>query len=380
MKKVLFVATVVKKHIMQFHIPYLKWFKENGYETFVCARNDYEDMEKCNIPYCDYYYDLPFDRSPFKLNNVRAFKQLKEIIYSNKFDIIHCHTPVGGVLGRLAARKVRNQQNTQVIYTAHGFHFFKGAPLKNWIIYYNVEKLLMRWTDAIITMNDEDFNNAKKMAIKSSTLTYNIHGVGIDINEFSPQTRKVKYDLRKSYGYDESDVILIYVGELNKRKNQTMLIKVMNILKMKIPNIKLLLIGSGIMEEELKNIVYNLKLQGVVDFLGYRKDIPQLMKISDLSVSSSFHEGLPVNIMEAMATGLPLVVTNARGNRDLVKNQYNGYVVQNNVEQLSVAISKIVNSEDLKYEFGKNSLKLINDYSLENVLREMKKIYWNHSS
>ena len=138
MKKVLFVATVVKTHINVFHIPYLKLFKENGYETYVCAKNDFANKDDCIIPYCDQYIDIPFSRSPLGKDNIIAYRMLKEVLTEHSFDIVHCHTPVGGVLTRLAAHNLK-LENTRIIYTAHGFHFFKHGPLFNWIVFYPIE-------------------------------------------------------------------------------------------------------------------------------------------------------------------------------------------------------------------------------------------------
>lgn len=373
-KKVLFVATVVKTHIMVFHIPYLKWFKENGYETYVCANNDYENKEECVIPYCDHYYDLPFERSPLKLNNLKAYRQLKEIIDSNEFDIIHCHTPVGGVLTRLAARKAR-KKGTSVIYTAHGFHFYKGAPLKNWIVFYPIERLSLRWTDVLITMNEEDYLSAKKM-IKRDICFFKTNGVGVDLQKFIPQTKEIKGQLREEYGYKDSDFILIYAGELSYRKNQDLVIRAVNLLKNKIPNIKLLLAGTGTLLQQYKQLVRTLGLEGNVEFLGYRNDINKLMLLSDIAVSSSRQEGLPVNVMEAMATGLPLVVTDCRGNRDLVRDGENGYVHQlDDFEQFANSINKLYQSRGLIIEFSNNGRRNVEKYSIENVLKEMENIY-----
>ena len=160
-KRVLFVATVVKKHIMQFHIPYLKMFQEMGYETAVAAKNDYENPEDCHIPYCDRFFDLPFQRSPFHPDNVQCYKKLKAIIDAGDFSIVHCHTPVGGVLGRIAARNAR-KNGARVLYTAHGFHFYKGGPVKNRLLFYPIEKLCAHLTDVLITMNQEDYALARK--------------------------------------------------------------------------------------------------------------------------------------------------------------------------------------------------------------------------
>ena len=150
-KKVLFVATVVKTHIMQFHIPYLKMLQQMGWETAVAARNDYEDPQDCHIPYCDAYYDIPFERTPWKPGNLKAFAMLKKVIDQGEYDLIHCHTPVGALLTRLAAVEAR-RRGTTVMYTAHGFHFFKGAPLRNWLLFYPAEWLLAPLTDILLTI------------------------------------------------------------------------------------------------------------------------------------------------------------------------------------------------------------------------------------
>ncbi|MBQ1383511.1 MAG: glycosyltransferase, partial [Solobacterium sp.] len=214
MKKVLFAATVVRTHIMQFHIPYLKMLKEMGYETFVAARNDYADPAECIIPYCDHYIDIPFERNPLKPANRKALEQLRELIDREHFDLIHCHTPVGAMLTRIAARNAR-KQGTTVIYTVHGLHFYKGAPLINWLAYYPVEKHLSRDTDVLITINKEDYEFARTHMNAKETLY--VPGVGIDTErlQFSPESRR---KLREELGMQD-DFILLSIGELIKRKN-----------------------------------------------------------------------------------------------------------------------------------------------------------------
>ena len=187
-KKVLFTATVVKTHINVFHLPYLKWFKEQGYEVHVAAKNDFVN-EPCIIPNCDKFYDINFARFPFSKANIKAYKQLKKIITENNYDIIHCHTPVAGVLARLAAR---NCKKTTVIYTAHGFHFFKGAPLLNWLIYYPVERFCARFTDKLITINKEDYERAQHFKLRKNGKVYYVSGVGIDIEKI----RNTKVDVQ----------------------------------------------------------------------------------------------------------------------------------------------------------------------------------------
>lgn len=367
-KKVLFVATVDKGHILKFHIPYLKYFKEKGFEVHVaCAGN-------ATIPYCDKKFELPFERSPFKISNFRAYTGLKRIINENHYAIIHCHTPMGAVIGRLAAKDAR-EKGSKVLYTAHGFHFFKGASLVNWLLFYPIEKLLSRYTDCLITINEEDYHNAIKRNFKANAIKI-VNGVGVDLKRFSPQTITEKMELRASYKYSDKSFLLMYTAELNHNKHQDLLIKAMADLKKKIPNIKLLLAGEGPLEIQYKEQVKSLGLSEDVHFLGHRSDIPNLLKLSDIAVSASRREGLPVNIMEAMATGLPIIVTDSRGNRDLVKTGENGYVVGvDDVNGLCTAVVDLYNSDEKRKIYGEKSVELAKDYSLDTIVNKMDQIY-----
>lgn len=317
-------------------------------------------------------HQIDFNRNPFHKENFKAFKQLKKLFKENYFDLIHCQSPSGGVITRLAARKTR-KKNTKVVYTAHGLHFFKGAPVKNWIIYFSIEKLLGRYTDTIITINNEDYLNSKKK-LKIKKVEY-IHGVGIDINKYIPQTIHKKNELRTLLGYKEDDFIIIYAGELSYRKHQDLIISVVGKLNNKIPNLKLLLAGTGDMLNEYRKLVENLNVTTNVEFLGYRNDVGNLMMISDVAVSTSRQEGLPLNVMEAMATALPLIVTDCRGNRDLIGDGENGFLLNSDIEDFSEAIQKIYFSKELREKFSYASLSSIKKYSTDVVKKEMVGIY-----
>lgn len=371
MKKVLFTATV-DSHILQFHLPFLKLFKDNGYEVHV-ATNGNE-----TIPYCDVKHVIPFERSPYKINNLKAIKELKKVINEEKYDIIHCHTPMGGVVTRLSAKGARKKYHTRVIYTAHGFHFFKGAPLKNWLIFYPVEKYLSRYTDTLITINNEDYELAKNKFKKCKDVQY-VPGVGIDEEKFNfTMTKKEKSELRKSLGLKDDDFVLTCIGRLDKNKNQGFLIEVIRGLVTQFPNIHLLLVGpdeiNGLYQEQAKDILNN------VHFLGYRSDIPKILKITDISVSSSLREGLPVNILEAMASGVPIVAIDARGVRDLVINEENGYLVDKGNHKMFIdGILGLVTNERLLSIIAKNCFNDIKKYYLSGILNAMAKIYINGS-
>ena len=252
MKKVLFTATV-DSHILHFHIPYLKLFKEKGYEVHVATNGD----EK--IPYCDVKHKITFERSPYKLNNLKAIRQLRKIVNEEKFDIIHTHTPMGSVVTRLASIKAR-KKGTRVIYTAHGFHFYKGASKLNWLLFYPVEKFLSKYTDCLITINKEDYELAKNKFKKCKQIEY-VPGVGIDEEKFNfKMTVKEKSDLRKSLGLKKDDFVLIQVGELNENKNQIMAIEAMREIVKKNKNIHLLLAGTGVLEEHYKEKIKEIML------------------------------------------------------------------------------------------------------------------------
>ena len=366
MKKVLFVATIAN-HINAFHIPYLKCFKDNGYEVHVAVNGDEE------IPYCDVKHKVCIERSPLKINNLKAIKQLKNIIDKEKFEIIHCHTPMGSVVTRIAAKNAR-KNGTRVIYTAHGFHFFSGAPLVNWMVYYPVEKYLSKYTDTIITINKEDYERAKSKFKKCKDIQY-VPGVGIDEEKFNfKMTQEEKIKLRKSLGLKENDFILIYPAELSERKRQIWLIEALELTLKKYNDMHLLLPGKDSLNGKCEQLIKELNLEKQIHILGFRKDIINLLKISDVAVSSSRQEGLPVNILEAMYAGIPIVVTDCRGNRDLVVNGKNGYLVdlddKNNFSKSVELVYK--NKDNLNIETNKQEAS---KYALTNILKEMKKIY-----
>ncbi len=364
-KKVLFTATVVKTHINVFHLPYLKWFKEQGYEVHVAAKNDFIN-ELCVIPNCDKYYDIQFARFPFSKTNIKAYKQLKKLIQENNYEIIHCHTPVAGVLTRLAAR---NNKNTTVIYTAHGFHFFKGAPLLNWLIYYPVERFCARYTDKLITINKEDYGRAKQFKLRKNGKLYYVPGVGIDLDEIE----NIKVDIKKKkaeLGIQENTPVLLSVGELNKNKNHETVLQVLS--KLKDKNFIYLICGRGVLKEYLERKIQELHLENKAKLLGYRSDVIEILKIADLFIFPSKREGLPMSVIEAMATGLPVIASNVRGNRDLIEKE--NLFEPNDVKTLTSLIEKRFDVME-NDGFRKETYTNLEQYSLTNVLKQMAEIY-----
>lgn len=364
-KKVLFTATVVKTHINVFHLPYLKWFKEQGYEVHVAAKNDFVN-EPCIIPNCDKFYDINFARFPFSKANIKAYKQLKTIITENNYDIIHCHMPVASVLTRLAAR---NCKNTTVIYTAHGFHFFKGAPLLNWLIYYPVERFCAKFTDKLIIINQEDYERAQHFSLRNEGKIYYVPGVGIDIDKI--KNTKVNIEQKKKeLGIPENIPVFLSVGELNKNKNHIVVLNALN--KIKDRQYIYLICGRGVLKEYLEIKIKELNLKNKVKLIGYRSDVKEILKIADLFIFPSKREGLPVSLIEAMAADLPAIASNVRGNRDLIskENLFKSDDVDTLVKLIEKQLDNFRNNKNSKVEY-----KDLKQYSLQNVLTLMAEIY-----
>ena len=368
MKKVLIIAHVIS-HIKAFHIPYIEWFKNNGYEVHVMT-----NAQGAELPCCDKLYDLDIERSPFSIKNLKAIKEAKKIIDAEDYELVHCHTPMGGVIGRLSSLKAR-KKGTKVLYTAHGFHFYKGAPLINWLLYYTVEKMLSFFTDCIITINEEDYIKASKSFATKRTAVEKINGVGVDVTRFSPLSKEEKQNLKKEYGYD-GKLLLIYVAEFSKDKNHGFLVDSLEELKKYTPNIKILFCGIGKFFENIKNYTFQKNVTDYIDFLGYREDMPNLYAISDILVTSSVREGLATNVIEGMAAGLPAVATDIRGHRDIVENAKNGYLFSvDNKDEFISAVKKLAEDNDLYNEFSSNAVIRAKDFNLENSIKQMEVIY-----
>ena len=389
-KKVLFAATV-DSHITYFHLPYLRCFKEKDYEVHVVTG------EAGTIPFCDQKHSVSMHRSPFKfISNVKALIKLKKIMEKEQYDLVSCHTPVGGVVARLAAKEVQ-KKGTKVIYTAHGFHFYKGAPFIYWLFYYPIEKYLAKYTDCLVTINEEDYQTAICQKFGAGQIK-RINGIGVDLAKFKAISRDEKERLKVEYGFAAEDFILTYVAELNKNKNQQMIIRSLKVIKRHIPQVKLLLIGEDCFNRRYQKLAKRLGLQDQVCFLGKREDVNRLLQISDLYVASSKREGLPVNVVEAAMTGLPICATKIRGHIDLLQGRENCLLVKpDSMYEFIHGIRSLYNSikengstkeNDSTREYNRIGYsprcsnakskylnKDMDKYDIERTLVEMSKIY-----
>lgn len=370
LKKALLVSTVSRQFTL-FDQDNINILRELGYEVH-CAAN-FNDatiaLDKLNI----IRHHIDIQRSPFSLVNIKAGYQLMKLMKKGNFDLVHCHAPMGGLLGRICAMLTKTKP---VLYTAHGFHFYQGAPTINNLVYKGIERFAASCTDGLLTMNEEDYNAAKRFRLRKEGRVYYIPGVGVDtvaINEVKVE-RSLK---RKEINVPEDAFLMLSIGELIERKNHKQAIKVLAELKKEgYDQIYYAICGRGALIDELRELCDRSGVADRVIFLGYRTDITEILKVSDLFVFTSFQEGLPKSVMEAMAAGLPIVATKIRGNIDLIDNGKNGFLVEcNDLKGTEEAIKKIYLDKEAQMAFSKNSLNKIKEHDTKVVKDIMLRIY-----
>lgn len=365
MEKFLIVAHY-SRFLVQFEMNNVKILQDLGYEVHYATNYEQEDM------YVDapkkikdagvILHQIDFVRSPYKFSaNINAYRQLKKLMQDIDFSGVHCHTPMGGMLARMAAKATKTGP---VIYTAHGFHFYKGAPLKNWLFYYSVEKLCSRFTDVLITINREDYALAQKK-MRAKRVEY-VPGVGLDLTKFG-QTTIDKSAKRKELGIPENVTLLLSVGELNKNKNHETVIRAIKDL-----DAYYIIAGKGDLHEHLQNVIDELGLAKRVKLLGFRRDVAELYQTADVYVLPSIREGLNVSVMEAMASGLPVVCSRIRGNTDLIDENGGGIFNPRKIDDCKEAIEKLLISDT--QQMGVYNQEKIKNFSQKVVNEQMRKI------
>jgi len=388
------IVTRVSGFVPQFEMNHVRLLQQMGYEVHYAANFDTVVYGKDNSRLegtgvvC---HHIPFCRSPFSPKVISSYRQLRQLIQTGGFDLIHCHMPMTGVVTRLAAQSVRRKSNrcVPVLYTAHGFHFYHGAPFKNWI-YYVPERWLARYTDCLITMNEEDFKRACTFPVRGKA--EKIPGAGIDLSEECARCirngsdgarngghMETRQAIRSKLGVSETDYLLISVGELTARKNHKQILNMLG--EWSDNTLKYVICGTGPLQEELEAFVSEKRLGNRVIFAGYCKNVGEMLDAADCFVFPSLQEGLPMAVMEAMHAGLPIVAKKIRGNVDLIIDGKGGILVQNgDVTEYRDAIRKLRGEKELSIKMGEWNQERIRDFSAEKVVNKMEEIYKNVSS
>lgn len=312
---------------------------------------------------------IDINSNPLKPTNLKAYRQLLQIIDRHNIEALMCSTPIGGMLGRLAAKAKRI---SPVIYAAHGFLFFKGAPFINRTVYRFQEELMARWTDVLININEEDYHAAENFKLRGMKKHYLIHGAGVKVGQHVQIDRAAK---RKELDVPEDAVVIVSAGFLNPNKNNRVVIEALA--KLKDSRYCYLLCGDGELKDELVSLSNQLGVENQVKFLGYRTDMMEIMAASDIFVMPSFREGVPRALLEAMDLGLPCVGSNTRGIRELIgENGEGGYVCDpRSPEDFAVSLKKIIDDKHGKFAMINRNQSIVNQYSEETVRGELIRIY-----
>ena len=366
MKKLLYITHLSGKRLNRFWMSSIKAAQELGYE-FHLACNMEEAEHPCWDKECEengvITHQIDFDRNPLNPGNIGAARQLTELLKSEGFNIVHCNTPVGGLIGRICAKKAKVPK---VVYQAHGFHFWRGAPLRNWLVYYPVERWLAHKTDVLITINKEDYERAQ--GFKAKKVVY-VPGVGIDTDMFCGSHEK-KDELRKELGIPTDAMVLLSVGELIKRKNHRVVIEAVQTLG----NVWYVICGQGPLLEEYTELAGELGISDRVILVGYRTDVEDFYGLADVFILPSYQEGLSVALMEAMASGLPCVVSDIRGNSDLIEDESYRFHPEDKTRLISILKEKTTEINAI-ITGGIRNRKTVEKYKTEIVVENLKTIY-----
>ncbi|MDO5397167.1 MAG: glycosyltransferase family 4 protein [bacterium] len=378
MKKALMLASVASM-IDQFNMENIRLLQDKGYQVDVVTNfenGSTTSQQRVNEVRARLEVDgvhtihMPIPRTISDIKGiVDSYKAVKKLCDENKYELLHCHSPIGSVVARIGAKHARKKYGTRVIYTAHGFHFFKGAPIVNWLTFFPVEWACSFFTDTLITINKEDYARAKKLLHAKET-EY-VPGVGIDTQTI----KNVVPDKNAKFSEFEitNEIVFLSVGELNRNKNQEVIIKALSRIDRPF---KYILCGKGDKKEYLERLSEELGIKDRVIFAGYRTDVRELLNCADVFCFPSYREGLSVALMEAMAAGLPCVVSKIRGNVDLIQDGVNGYLCNPaSVDEFETALKKLCDNKQLLYEMRKSNYRIIQDFDRNVVEKDMEKIY-----
>ena len=377
-KRALMLASVASM-IDQFNMPNIRLLQSLGYTVDVSA--DFSDPGNISVERASYLkkklesegvkvFDTPIPRSLSPKRVIEAYRQVTQQADKGHYKLVHCHSPIGGALTRLAFRKHR-KRGTKVIYTAHGFHFYKGAPLRNWLVFYPAERILSRFTDTLITINKEDYLRAKTTFHAKETVY--VPGIGINTAKFANNDGRQK--VRKEFGIPEDKTVFLSVGELNTNKNHRIAIQGLSKLDC---DFTYIIVGQGVLEEDLKQTAKEAGIGDRVIFAGFRTDVADFYSAADCFIFPSFREGLSVSLMEAMAGGMTIVCSRIRGNTDLVDEGKGGYLFDPHSEEEFTAAVRSVLTADAK-EIKEYNAGKIAGFDNKKVELMMKEIYMSNS-
>lgn len=369
MKKLLITSTELM--MIQFLVPHVKYLSENGFRVEIACSDvggRMEDVRNALEGVVDAIHVLRLERSPVNPRNVLGYRDMKKLLEENRYDIIWTNEPVMGVVTRLAANKYR-RRGTRVVYMCHGFHFYRGASLPNWLIFYPIERMMSRFCDTIVTINHEDEARAK--TFHCPRVEY-IHGIGVNTERL--HNRREQSDIRSERNLSKDDFLVLSVGELNENKNQQVILRALA--QLKDPKIHYLLCGKGDQREKLEGLARELGILDHVHFLGYRKDVVDICAQADVFAHPVRREGLGLAPLEAMYCGLPLVGSDTRGLQDYTIPGKSGFLCgSEDAAQFANAIRRLKEDPVLRTSCGEFNRNTVRIFCLEQVKKEVLRLF-----
>lgn len=377
MKKKALIVTTISGFVPQFAMNDVRILQSEGYEVHYASnfRNPIYSFDKKMLKEQGIIlHQVDIFKSPIKLRrHLSAIKQLVNIIDTEKINLVHCHNPMGGVDGRYAAHYSKMKPVT--IYTAHGFHFYKGAPTINWLLYYTMERWMAHKTDILVTINKEDYKRSKKFHLKKNGLVRQIHGVGVDMKRFKASNDISKTgSIRDSIGVPRDAFHIVTAAEINDNKNQLVVIKA--IAQCEYDDIYYSLCGKGPEEKKLCRLIDELGLQDRVRLLGYRTDMDEILRSADCFAFPSIREGLGVAAIEALSSSVPLIVADNRGTREYAVNEENAYICDSSdVDEFKRAIVELHDDAEKRKLMAERCRDSVRKFSKDNNNTLMTSIY-----
>ncbi len=368
MAKILLTATV-QSHIAQFHKPVIRMLQDMGHQVDVAAKYNLNEKKNLTLTEPDAIHEVDFCRSPFSFQIFPAYRQLKALIEKEQYDIVHCNTPVAGILTRLACRKLRKAGKVKVLYEAHGLHFFKGGPKSGWLIWYPIEKFFSRFADMMVLINKMDYALVQEKF--HTEKVRRVPGIGVNLSQFKDLGGG---DLRMELGLSPDAPLILSVGELNENKNHKTVISALSQMQNKAAHY--CIAGNGPLLEVLKDHAAALGVADRVHFLGYRRDVPALLYQADVFVLPSQREGLGMAAIEAMSCGLPLVSSDRHGINDYSIEGVTGFkYAPLDASGFASGIDKLLSDPAMREKMGQNCVEIAKEFSLEASVACMKKYY-----
>lgn len=366
------ILIVASSHTMirSFLIPMVRIFQSWGYEVHLVGGGaSFVDED-----IADRVISLPLTRSPYTLANIRGYKQLRRLIETERYVLVDCHSPVGGFIGRLAARYARANFGTKVSYTTHGLNFFHGSPAWKWLVFYNIEKHLAKYADNIVTINEEDYRTCLERGFHSNI--HKIPGIGVQTSRLCFPSDDYRRELRLRFGFDENDIIMVYMAEFLKFKNHRLVIDGLASIKDDYPRLKVIFIGTGRMFDAMCR---RAEKKGVADrivFAGYTRAIGPILAGCDIGVSPSRTEGLGLNIAEEMYTGLPIIASDCRGHRELIESGKTGLLFNpDSVEDFVACLRRYLDNPAFAAQMAVAARQKVRGFLLDRSLEALSGIY-----